>query len=300
MPTASSALSDASLSSVLGINAINPSLHVHARDFIQATYPNNSDRQNFGLQLVTLAETQYGHGWKGPGAGSFNWGAVQSPRRKDGSYADGPAGFFVTGDNKYDATKGGVVGYQTHFRKYHNDTEGLNDVAVTLLKPNYRAAVDTGSLLMAVTAQFGNGYYTGVQKVPADNVRAYFHFLAQWIPALEAALHQALPFTDAHIVPTRDDVQKAWDVLAGKAGTQIHGGGLAGSKPIPISTAAVRTLAAANPPSPTGPRHFILIEGEPAQLQTLAASVKSAGVPGVVATNTFVPGTGWTDWSKHT
>jgi hypothetical protein len=286
-----SASSDSALSSTLSTTAINPQLHVDTYNMIRKAFPSNPIPVNQMLQLVSLAESSYGKGWKKEGVGSHNMGAITGT---------GPAGFFTTGDSRYDATKGGVVGYTTKFKKYHSDLEGIQDLAVTLLKPNVRAALNTNKLLAGVTAQYGNGYFTGVQKLPEDNVRHYWHFLAQWIPAVAAATGEHSSFTDLDHVPTADEVRAIWGILSGQGSKGVvHGGGLRNLAPLPIGPAGVQQVAASSPPVVGEPRHFIMIEGDPGKLQALASTVKQSGLPGVVATSTFVPGHGWADWNKH-
>jgi len=284
-------MSNTSLASFLPLTALSPKLHADAWELIKKVLPNNPPIVNRFLQLVALAESSYGRGWKGAGVGSHNMGAITG---------SGPAGSFVTGDSKYDATKGGVKQYTTSFRKYNSDAEGFQDLAMVLLKPNVRSALTTNRLLMGVTAQYGNGYFTGIDKNPSVNVQKYFHFLAQWIPAVDAATGSPSGFIDYNTPPTLEDVQKAWDALSGKPGSPVHGGGLKNSAPMPLSNDQARAVAAASTSTPTGqPRHFLLVEGDASKLQALANQVKQGGAGGIVATSAFVPGKGWAGWDKH-
>lgn len=97
---------------------------------------------------VARGEGFYGQGWgsdPATGAGSNNWGAVQG---------SGDAGSFQHLDHHADGSA-----YTTAFKKYSTPQAGFLDMASILLKPNVKAALDTGSLHDAVFAQHDNRYF---------------------------------------------------------------------------------------------------------------------------------------------
>lgn len=103
---------------------------------------------------VARGEGFYGKGWKGPGVGSKNWGAVQGT---------GPAGSFSNVDHHADGTS-----YIGTFKRYNTDEEGFGDMADILFRGGKRKAAGAkaikdalarGSLRDAVFAQHANGYF---------------------------------------------------------------------------------------------------------------------------------------------
>lgn len=103
---------------------------------------------------VARGEGFYGKGWKGPGVGSKNWGAVQG---------NGPAGSFSNVDHHADGSS-----YVGTFKRYNTDEEGFGDMADVLYRGGKRKAVGAkaikvalarGSLRDAVFAQHANGYF---------------------------------------------------------------------------------------------------------------------------------------------
>jgi hypothetical protein len=78
------------------------SLHQFGRTVLQRVWPNvtGSEASLSELQIagaVATLETSYGQGWKGAGAGSNNWGAINCPQRAvDGQC---PGGCFPAQDS---------------------------------------------------------------------------------------------------------------------------------------------------------------------------------------------------------
>lgn len=103
---------------------------------------------------VARGEGFYGKGWKGPGVGSKNWGAVQG---------SGPAGSFSNVDHHADGSS-----YVGSFKRYNTDEEGFGDMVDVLYRGGKRKEVGAkaikdalarGSLRDAVLAQHANGYF---------------------------------------------------------------------------------------------------------------------------------------------
>lgn len=127
--------------------------------------PLSRAEQHYAL-TVARHETFYGRAWKDEGAGSHNWGAVQT-RQSD------PAVAFVHGDHHEDGTP-----YTTHFKKYPDDAAGLDDVIHIALKPNVRAAIAHGNGDDAVAAQRANGYFEAPLALYREAMRKnYLAFL---------------------------------------------------------------------------------------------------------------------------
>lgn len=158
------------------------------------------------LLTVARGEGFYGLGWGNPnkrtvelserfgidpraGVGSNNWGAVQG---------SGSAGSFPHVDHGWrnpDGTPWNRIGpkvwlpYVAQYRKEATRLLGAANTARVLLKPNVRAALNSGNLMGAVEAQAANRYF---ELTPAEYfkaVKANYERLTQnlkWSPLLEA------------------------------------------------------------------------------------------------------------------
>jgi hypothetical protein len=109
-------------------------------------------KERLFVRVITRGETYYGQGWKDNGDApgdpktSNNWGAVQY-------FGDGDDWFAYT-DSHSDGEK-----YAARFRVYPTPEAGLLDAARTILKPNVRAALASGSGSAAVAAMKANRYF---------------------------------------------------------------------------------------------------------------------------------------------
>jgi peptidoglycan hydrolase-like protein with peptidoglycan-binding domain len=127
--------------------------HAEARVIIKDAFKHVFGREPTPLeaifaQAVALHETGYGQAWKGDGAGSNNWGAVQGT---------GNAGFFVHGDTHADGSK-----YTTKFKKYLSAQDGADDLIVQVYgkgRPGVLDAATRGAFSDAVTAMRKGGYF---------------------------------------------------------------------------------------------------------------------------------------------
>jgi hypothetical protein len=122
-----------------------PSTDAWAYGIARSAAPSMPENQRQYVLTVARGEGYYGKGWKGAGAGSNNWGAVQGT---------GSAGSFQHGDTHADGSK-----YTTHFKAYRTPEEGFLDMAKYVLKPNVVAALNRGHLRDAVYAQHDNHYF---------------------------------------------------------------------------------------------------------------------------------------------
>lgn len=137
----------------VGKNA-SASTDVAAYTVAKRSRPELSEVERQYALTVARGEGFYGKGWKGPGVGSKNWGAVQGT---------GSAGSFLNIDHHADGTS-----YQGTFKRYNTDEEGFGDMADVLYRGGKRKAVGAkaikdalarGSLRDAVFAQHANGYF---------------------------------------------------------------------------------------------------------------------------------------------
>ncbi len=123
------------------------------------------------LMAVSLHETTFGAGWRGPGEGSFNMGAMHATK--------GWTGLTFQGTDTAPTSTGGAVAYEQAFRAYPNAVDGWADLAATLmLKPKVRAAADSGDPMRMAQAMYDAKYYQGAGATPAERVRGYAQALA--------------------------------------------------------------------------------------------------------------------------
>jgi hypothetical protein len=123
------------------------------------------------LMAVSLHETTFGAGWRGPGEGSFNMGAMHATPSWTGLT-------FQASDTSPTST-GGAVAYEQAFRAYASAVDGWADLAATLMsKPQVRAAADSGDPMRMAQAMYDAKYYEGAGATPAERVRGYAQALA--------------------------------------------------------------------------------------------------------------------------
>ena len=131
--------------------------HVQAKVIVDAI--TSSPAESLFVRAVSWGESQYGTGWKPPGVGSHNWGAI---------IGKGDAGSFEYQDKLANGTV-----YTTDFAKYSSDTVGAKALAHLLLKPNVTDALSNGDVTEAVAAQINENHYTGnPPATPADKYEA--------------------------------------------------------------------------------------------------------------------------------
>jgi hypothetical protein len=169
------------------------------------------------LRCVAWHETRYGAKWSGSGINSNNWGAITGK---------GDAGSFSHGDSTPTAT--GQQKYVTSFAKYSSPLEGARGLARTLLKPVTRSAIAHGSLIGAVAAMYGYGYYAGFSLDPTRNVMDYANRVADALALIVSSTSEPPRF--AHVLRTPDAVAQAWAALG--TGQPLRSGVLRGKIPV--------------------------------------------------------------------
>lgn len=131
-------------------------IHTQERETIDRALPNLSEREKLALQAVSLLESSYGKGWKPPGNGSKNRGAITGTYEGMG---------FTYKDSRYDPKTGTVIPYETTFRAYPTDEEAVRDLARVMYdqRPTVRAAAKAGDLEGVSRALRETSYYIGVK-----------------------------------------------------------------------------------------------------------------------------------------
>jgi hypothetical protein len=151
-------------------------MHAQARadaldGFRQVVKTEPTDNELRMLMAVSLHETTYGQGWRGPGEGSFNMGAIHATPSWTGLT------FQATDTSPTDT--GGAVAYSQAFRSYPNAVDGWADLAAQLmLKPKVRAAAESGSPQRMAEAMRAAKYYEGSGATEKERIHGYAQALA--------------------------------------------------------------------------------------------------------------------------
>lgn len=165
--------------------------HAWAREVIRQAF-----RQTMGhdgslaalqaAQAVGMRESSYGRGWKAPGQGSHNWGAVQSGRPPCG-----PGSFDYTDTHP---TKSGSVPYPICFRSYPSDVDGAADMIRHLYvkRPKVAAAVRSGRLERFSGAMYDEHYYEGFGPDRAARVRNHMKWIGSALEKISKALGEPI------------------------------------------------------------------------------------------------------------
>ena len=153
------------------------------------------------LQGVCWLETQYGQGWKGPGRGSNNWGAVQSGR---------PPCNLVTGFQYTDThpnADGTSTPYSICLAKYATPVAGCARVAALMYgspgKP--KSALEraiAGDLYGVSAAMRAAGYYEGFGRTQAERIGNHYKALFRAVAAISLAIGEPMPDGELPPPPT--------------------------------------------------------------------------------------------------
>lgn len=213
-------------------NTSSAQLHAAVSDLLRQVGPSFSQPERDFAQLVGLHETSYGRGWKPPGAGSHNMGAITG---------EGPAGFFEYHDSRA-GKDGKVIDYVTKFRKYPDDASGLADLLNQVLKSNVRAAIQAGSMGKAVAAMYANKYFLGVKPYPSPAVpQGYMAALQKLLPGVENATGHTIALQDAHRPVDEQEMAQNFSIVTGNQ---------------PITPQPVVH------PTPAAPEHYVLVKAD--------------------------------------
>jgi hypothetical protein len=144
------------------------------------------------LQGVCWLETQYGQGWKGQGAGSNNWGAVQGGR---------PPCNLVTGFQYTDThpnPDGTSTPYSICFKRYGSPVLGCADVARIMYgtPAKQKAALEraiAGDLYGVSAAMRAQGFYEGFGRTQAERIANHHKALLRAVTRIAQAIGEPMP-----------------------------------------------------------------------------------------------------------
>lgn len=121
------------------------------------------------VHAVSDLETNCGAGWKGPGVGSNNWGAVQAT--KAWRAAGGKVFEYRDTHPNPDGTS---TSYAVGFRVYDSPLDGCRDVVQILIRMGVlgdAGVAHTERTIGAVSRRmYQKGYYEGFGKTPEDRI----------------------------------------------------------------------------------------------------------------------------------
>ncbi len=147
------------------------------------------------VQAVAWLETSYGRGWKPPGNGSWNFGAMQATR------AWGGATFMYT--DTHPNTDGTSTPYSVAFRKYPTAIAGAEDLVRIvyqsigtdrkLRSDTVLPAATSGNTLAFSTAMRSSGYYEGFGATIGERIGHHHDAVVNAIRKMAKALGEPLP-----------------------------------------------------------------------------------------------------------
>lgn len=149
------------------------------------------------LQGIGWLETQYSAGWHGAGAGSHNWGAIQS-----GRVPCNPATSFEYTDTSPNAD-GSSTPYRICFRKYADDDAGAADLARVAYqrRPLVLTEATSGDILGVSMALYDTTYYQGFGPTREARIANHCKALLAAVQRIAGALGEPMP--DGSAVPPR-------------------------------------------------------------------------------------------------
>lgn len=170
-------------------------LHTWGRSVLEAAWPlvhPGSSPTTAELQIagaVADLETSYGKGWKGPGAGSNNWGAIICTNKLKAGEDGCLPGCFPN----LDSSPGNPLEMRC-FREYPSPEEGASHLIklITVKRPLSHEAMRAGDIDAFSANMHATHYYEGTSLDPAVNIDR--HATAVWIrvQAIAAALGEPL------------------------------------------------------------------------------------------------------------
>lgn len=134
---------------------------------------------------VAELETNYGRGWKGPGAGSNNWGAIICTKQPIAGEAGCPAGCFPNLDSSP-----GKPAEMRCFRAYATPEEGAAHLIklITVNRPGSLAAMSVGDIDAFSRDMHRTHYYEGTSLDPEVNIDRHASKVAAGVAAIAKAL----------------------------------------------------------------------------------------------------------------
>jgi len=139
--------------------------------------------ERHAVQVVSLAESQYGAGWKGEGIGSHNWGAVQA-----GKPPCNPNRSFLYTDS-HPNPDGTSTRYQICFRRYPNHESGAADVVKILNRMDiFDKLKHECSMRNLSTSMFDAGYYEGFGRNREERINNHIKYLTRFYKQMTKSL----------------------------------------------------------------------------------------------------------------
>lgn len=154
-----------------------PAMHAQARQdaahaFEDVVHVPPSTNELRTLLAVSLHEATFGKGWRDPGVGSNNMGAIQA----------GPSWTGKTFDytDTSPTESGAAVPYDAKFRAYSTALEGWQDLVRELYirRSSVRRAAQSANPLDVATAMRATKYYQGQGATEGERIRNYAQALA--------------------------------------------------------------------------------------------------------------------------
>lgn len=163
-------------------------LFAEAFRMLMGREPSLSERQ--ALQAVSWIETNYGQGWKPPGTGSHNMGAITTASPVEGRD-------FRYGDS-HRIPDGPVEPYVTWFRGYASDDEGARDLVRKLYRdrPGVLEAASNADLEGVAREMRETTYYEGVAPTREGQIAAYYERLQKAVALIAERLSEANAFLE--------------------------------------------------------------------------------------------------------
>jgi hypothetical protein len=142
------------------------------------------------LQAIAALETSYGQGWKPPGDGSNNFGAIQAGAGWTG------ATFEYT--DTHPNADGSSTPYSVKFRKYATPIDGAIDLTKVVYLNRGRDKLVLAPASKGDTLGFSRGlhessYYEGFGKTVDDRIANHHKAVERSILQQAEALHEGLP-----------------------------------------------------------------------------------------------------------
>lgn len=138
------------------------------------------------VQAVSLIESSYGQGWKPPGNGSNNTGAVQCP--------DCGENCFEYTDTHPNAD-GTSTKYRVCFKKYTSLIDGVADQMLYQFRfPETFDACIQGNLYGVSFGMHKSGYYEGFGKTKEERIMGHYGAMKRAVTTIAAGCGEAVQF----------------------------------------------------------------------------------------------------------
>lgn len=173
-------------------------LHSWGRSIIEAAWPlvlPGETPSASVLQIVGAVadlETSYGKGWKGPGAGSNNWGAIICTNKVKA----GPEGCLAGCFPNLDSSPGDPAEMRC-FRTYPSPEEGAAHLIklLTVKRPASHAAMKAGDIDAFSRDMHATHYYEGTSLDPEVNIDRHAGAVWTRVQAIATALGEPIAAT---------------------------------------------------------------------------------------------------------